>query len=159
MKNAIRNITLLTLLTLMCFIYSGPAIAEAAKAYPGSVSQLVSQAKKSIKPISLAAFKAAYDARDYDIIVDVREPGEFRSGYIPGAVNIPRGVIEFKIWPYVGFPEKTNTSKKIILYCKTGGRCALAAKSLQDLGFSNVRAADIKFSAWVKAGYPTISDN
>ena len=88
------------------------------------------------------------------MIIDVREPGEYAAGYIPGAINIPRGVIEFKIWPYVGFPEKTNTGKKLILYCKSSGRCSLATKTLQDLGFTNVIAVDMKFADWIKAGYP-----
>ena len=54
------------------------------------------------------------------LLVDVREPGEYADGYIPGAVNLPRGVIELKIWPYVGFPDKTDLSRKITLYCGTG---------------------------------------
>jgi len=45
-------------------------------------------------------------------------------------------------------------SKKMTLYCATGGRCALATKSLQDLGFTNVTSVDMRFADWVKAGYP-----
>jgi len=45
-------------------------------------------------------------------------------------------------------------NKQLTLYCRTGGRCALATKSLMDLGFTNVTAADIKIEEWQKAGYP-----
>ncbi len=143
---------------LMLFIagslFSGMAAAETKKAFPDSVYQLLANAKKTIKSIDMEQFKIALDKHDFDMIIDVREPGEFAAGYIPGAINIPRGVIEFKIWPYVGFPQQTDTSKKLILYCKTSGRCSLAAKSLQDLGFTNVMAVNMKFVDWLKAGYP-----
>ena len=138
----------------VCLLLPGLVTAETGKAYPDSVKHLVGEAKKSIKTIDMRRFKAALDAQDYDLIIDVREPGEYAAGYIPGAINIPRGVIEFKIWPYVGYPEKLNSGKKMILYCKTGGRCSLAARSLQDLGFTNVMSVDMKFADWVKAGYP-----
>jgi rhodanese-related sulfurtransferase len=138
----------------VCLLLPGLVTAETSKVYPDSVKQLVAQAKKSIKTIDMRRFKAALDAHEYDMIIDVREPGEFAKGYIPGAINIPRGVIEFKIWPYVGYPDKMNSGKKIILYCKTGGRCSLAAKSLQDLGFTNVMSVDMMFKDWLKAGYP-----
>ena len=49
-------------------------------------------------------------------------------------------------------------SKKITLYCASGARCALAMKSLQDLGLSNVTAADMRIEDWTKAGYPLTKD-
>ncbi len=125
-----------------------------AQNYPPSVIQLVATTKKQIKAIDMATFKSAYDKNSLGLIVDVREPGEYADGYIPGAVNVPRGVIELRIWTYVGFPEKTDMSKKMTLYCGSGMRCILAAKSLQDLGFSNVTAADMRIDDWAKAGYP-----
>jgi rhodanese-related sulfurtransferase len=127
-----------------------------AQNYPPSVSQLVATTKKQVKTMDMAAFKAAFDKKGTGLIVDVREPGEYAEGYIPGAVNVPRGLIEFTIWQHVGFPDKTDMSKQMTLYCRTGGRCALAAKSLQDLGFTNVTAVDMKIEDWVKAGYPVM---
>ena len=88
------------------------------------------------------------------LIVDVREPGEFADGYVPGAINVARGLIEFTIWEHIGFPDKTDMNKQITLYCATGGRCALAAKTLKDLGLTNVTSVDMRFENWVKAGYP-----
>ena len=77
-----------------------------------------------------------------------------RLGAVPGAVNVPRGAIEFRFWKLVGFPDNTRMNTKMTLYCATGGRCALAAKSLQDLGFTNATSVDMLFNDWVKAGYP-----
>jgi len=125
-----------------------------AQNYPPSVKALVATTKKQIKTMDMAAFKAAFDKKSAGLIVDVREPGEFADGYVPGAINVPRGLIEFTIWEHIGFPDKTDMNKQISLYCRTGGRCALAAKSLQDLGLTNVTAVDMMFENWVKAGYP-----
>lgn len=127
-----------------------------AQNYPPSVGQLVAATKKQIKTMDMAAFKAAYDKKAAGLIVDVREPGEYAEGYVPGAVNVPRGLLEFTIWQHVGFPDKTDMNKQMSLYCRTGGRCALATKSLQDLGFTNVTAVDMKIEEWMKAGYPVM---
>lgn len=125
-----------------------------AQNYPDSVKQLVSAAKKQVPTINLEQFKAGFDKNELGLIVDVRNPDEFAEGHIPGAVNVSRGLLEFTIWNYVGFPDKTDMNKKMTLYCKSGGRCALATKSLRDLGFTNVSSADMTFESWVKAGYP-----
>jgi rhodanese-related sulfurtransferase len=137
-----------------------PAPAPAAQAaapapsYPPSINQLVAKTKSQIKTIKLAEFKAGFDKKDLGLIVDVRNENEFEDGYVPGAVNVPRGLIEFRIWKLVGFPDKTDMNAKMTLYCATGGRCALATKSLQDLGFTNATSVDMKFDDWVAAGYP-----
>jgi rhodanese-related sulfurtransferase len=132
-----------------------PSLAVAQN-YPRSVSELVARTKAQIKTINMATFRSALDKSELGLIVDVREPGEYSDGHIPGAINIPRGQIEFSIWRHVGFPDNTNLSKKMTLYCGTGGRCALATKSLQDLGFSDVTAADMKIEDWTRAGYPLV---
>jgi rhodanese-related sulfurtransferase len=130
--------------------------APAVPSYPPSVSELVAKTKSQIKVMKLEEFKSANDRKDVGLLVDVREEDEWVDGYVPGAINIPRGLIEFRIWKSVGFPTNTDLAAKITLYCATGGRCALAAKSLQDLGFSNVASVDMLFANWVKAGYPVV---
>ena len=127
-----------------------------AQNYPPSIGQLVASTKKQVRTIGMADFKSVLDKKDVGVLVDVREPDEFADGRIAGAINVPRGLIEFTIWEHVGFPDKTDMGKKLTLYCKTGGRCALAAKTLQDLGFTNVTAVDMKLEDWVKAGYPLV---
>lgn len=130
-----------------------PAAAP-APSYPPTINQMVAATKAQVKTIKMADFKAAFDRKDLGLIVDVRNENEFADGYVPGAVNVPRGLIEFRIWKLVGFPDRTDMNAKMTLYCATGGRCALATKSLQDLGFTNVASADMKYDDWVKAGYP-----
>jgi rhodanese-related sulfurtransferase len=125
-----------------------------AQTYPPAVSQLVTAAKAQIKTIDMTTFKAAFDKNSVGLLIDVREPEEYANGFIPGAINVPRGVIELRIWAYVGFPDKTDLSKKMTLYCGSGTRCVLAAKSLKDLGFSDVTAVDMRIDDWAKAGYP-----
>jgi rhodanese-related sulfurtransferase len=125
-----------------------------AQNYPPSVKELVANTRKQVKSMDMAAFKAAFDKKDAGLIVDVREPAEYAAGHVPGAINVPRGLIEFTIWEHVGFPDKTDMNKKVSLYCRTGGRCTLAAKSLQDLGLTNVTAVVMLFEDWQKAGYP-----
>ncbi len=125
-----------------------------AQNYPPSVGQMVAATKKQIKTINMEQFKALLDKKEAGLIIDVRQEDEFADGHVPGAINIPRGLIEFRIWKSVGFPDKVDMSKQLTLYCLTGGRCALATKSLQDLGFTNVTSVDMKFEDWVKAGNP-----
>jgi rhodanese-related sulfurtransferase len=125
-----------------------------AQSYPPSVTVLIARAKARIKTIDMATFKSAFDKKNLGLIIDVREPGEYAEGHVPGAINIPRGQIEFSIWPHVGFPDKLDLATKITLYCGSGSRCALAAKSLQDLQFTNVTAADMRIDDWREAGYP-----
>jgi rhodanese-related sulfurtransferase len=141
------------LLVATSLLLPGYALAQN---YPDSVKQLVSAAKKQVTTINMEQFKAAFDKNELGLIVDVRDPDEFAEGSIPGAVNVSRGLLEFRIWSHVGFPDKLDLNKKMTVYCRSGARCALAAKSLKDLGFTNVTAADIAFENWAKAGYPVV---
>ena len=137
------------LLALLAFL-TLPFEVLAGK-YPQVVMDTVAAAKKATPAVTLEQFKSAID--DPAIwIVDVREPGEYAAGHVLSAINIPRGVIEFKIWKRVGYPDKTNMNQKMYLYCKTGGRCALAAKALRDLGFTEVYRTELKVKKWVEAG-------
>ena len=150
-KSALFTALLLAGVVTLVAAQTAPAPAPT---YPPTVNQLVAATKAQVKTIKMPEFKAAFDRKDLGLIVDVRNENEFADGYIPGAVNVPRGLIEFRIWKLVGFPDKTDMNAKMTLYCATGGRCALATKSLQDLGFTSVTSADMKFDDWVKAGYP-----
>ena len=73
-------------------------------------------------------------------VIDVREPAEFAEGHLPGSFNIPRGVLEFQVdgHPAVAGkadPQQAHRRVPVILYCRTGGRSALAAEALKRLGF------------------------
>src|SRR5450759_409957 len=65
---------------------------------------------------------------------------EYKAGHIPGTVNIPRGVLEFRIYKQLGYPKTVDTKQKIYVHCATGGRATLATKELKDIGFTNVTA-------------------
>ena len=135
---------------ILLVVFTLPFAVFAGK-YPQVVMDTVAAAKMATPVVTLDQLKAAID--DPAIwIVDVREPNEFATGHVRSAINIPRGVIEFKIWKKVGYPNKTNMDQKIYLYCKAGSRCALAAKSLRDLGFTKVFRTDLKIKEWVEAG-------
>ncbi|WP_054773206.1 rhodanese-like domain-containing protein [Methylogaea oryzae] len=82
-------------------------------------------------------------------VLDVREPAEYAAGCLPGAVNIPRGVLEFKIDNIPVF--KDDKQSPILVYCQSGGRSALAAEALQKLGYQPLSLAG-GFGAWKDAG-------
>lgn len=108
---------------------------------------LVTDAKARIREIDLDAAEAAI--RGADVLLDVREADEFHAGHIPGAVNIPRGLLEFRL---SANPELSSRDLNIVLYCKTSGRAALAACALQDMGYLNVQSIAGGFDAWSAAG-------
>ncbi len=112
-----------------------------------SAHDLVAEAKARIHEIDLGAADAAIRAAD--VLLDVREADEFHAGHIPGAVNIPRGLLEFKL---SNTPELSARDLKIVLYCKTSGRAALAACALQEMGYLQVQSIAGGFDAWQAAG-------
>ena len=146
--------SLITLLLLLALVQPTAVWSGSGKPFPDNVARLVAETKQSIKTIDMQTFRDVLVSKAYDMIIDVREPDEYAGGHVPGAVNIPRGVIEFRIWRHVGYPDATDTSRRIYLYCKSGSRCALATRSLQDLGFSRAVAVDMKIKDWVAAGHP-----
>ena len=83
------------------------------------------------------------------VILDVREPSEYKAGHIPYAKNLPRGLLEFKIAKLV--PDK---STPIVVYCRSGGRASLATLRLMTMGYGNVKNLEKGFIfGWKKAGY------
>ena len=90
--------------------------------------------------------------RQADLLVDVRDPDEYRNSHIPGAINISRGLLEFK---FTNDPSLENRDLNIVLYCKTSGRAALSAKALKEMGYRNVQSIEGGFDAWQAAGKAT----
>jgi rhodanese-related sulfurtransferase len=143
----------ITSTVITCLLATFTAGGVHAAEVPQIVTDLVAEAKTQVDTIDMETFRKVIDSKAYDYIIDVREPDEFAAGHIPGAINIPRGVIEFRIWVLTGYPESTDTSIRLYIYCKTGGRCALAARSLQALGFTHVIAVDMMLADWQAAGH------
>jgi rhodanese-related sulfurtransferase len=143
---------------VMAAVLALPVMAQApaAPSFPPIVMEKVKEARQGIKTTDMAGFRKVVDNPGKALIVDVREPNEYAAGHVPGAINVPRGVIEFQIWKHVGFPDKTDLAKEMYLYCATGGRCSFAAKSLKELGFTNVTAVPMMLAEWAKAGHPLV---
>ncbi|MFN3715977.1 MAG: rhodanese-like domain-containing protein [Thiobacillus sp.] len=110
--------------------------------------ELVAEAKSQITEIDLAAAQAALPQ---SLVLDVREPAEFDAGHLPGAINIPRGLLEFKIGDH---PQLAKKDANILIYCKTSGRAALAAANLKRMGYTGLRSIHGGFDAWSQAGLP-----
>ena len=113
------------------------------------VKEWVAKAKASITRVTPADVKAAIDKKEKAIILDVRDPDEYKAGHIPGAVHVSRGKLEFTVWDKV-----TDRNAKIYVYCLTAARSALATKALNDMGYKNAVLMDSHFEEWIKAGYP-----
>ncbi|WP_019375048.1 rhodanese-like domain-containing protein [Melaminivora alkalimesophila] len=91
--------------------------------------ELVAAAKACIREVSIDEAEQA--ASQADVLIDVREPDEYRQGHLPGAVNMPRGLLEFQL---SSNPACQSPDLDVVLYCKTSGRAALAARTMQDMG-------------------------
>lgn len=115
--------------------------------------QLVAEAKAQIRETDVNG--AAQMMKEGAQVLDVREPFEFDAGCLPGAVNLPRGVVEFRIGEHPAFADKT---KPVVVYCKTGGRSALAVLNLQRIGYSAMVSMSGGFEAWNQQGMPVVKD-
>src|SRR3954471_393285 len=116
---------------------------------PTTYSDLIADIRKSIAVISLEEIKRRLDTKTPMVLVDVREKEEYRAGFIPGALSVPRGFLEMQIEQNV-----TDKNAPIVLYCAGGTRSALAAKTLQDLGYTSVESANPGFVRWKDLGFP-----
>ena len=125
-----------------------------AQTLPPPVAQKVQAAQKQVKTIGIEDYRKVVESPGGTLIVDVREPQEYAAGHVPGAINIPRGVIEFKIWNHVGYPANTQMDQPIVLQCQSGNRASLAAQALTELGFTHTSAVVMSLDEWQKAGHP-----
>ena len=119
-----------------------------------TAADMVSEAKARIE--NLTVDQAAEEIDGGALLVDIREPDEREAnGAIPGAVPAPRGMLEF--WADPSSPyhrEEFDPSQRIILHCASGGRSALAAAMMQELGYENVAHMDGGVKAWSESGRP-----
>jgi len=120
-----------------------------------TAAEMVAEAKAGIENLTLEEAAGEIETGEA-LVVDIREPEEREgSGYIPGAVAAPRGMLEFWADPTSPYHrEEFDPGKRIILHCASGGRSALAAAMLQDLGYTNVAHMDGGTKAWKESGRP-----
>ncbi|HEY1119666.1 MAG TPA: rhodanese-like domain-containing protein [Acidimicrobiales bacterium] len=119
-------------------------------------ADLVAEAKANVENLDPDAVERELQGGDA-VLVDIRDAPELDAdGCIPGSVHVPRGMLEFRAdtsSPYHQAP--LDPSKRVILHCASGGRSALAAQTLQQMGYANVAHLDGGIKAWKDAGKPT----
>ena len=121
-----------------------------------TVGDMVASAKANIENLEPEKAKGEHEEGS-TLFVDIREPDELAtSGIIPGSHHAPRGMLEFYADPVSPYHQSVfDPTKRIILYCASGGRSSLAATALQELGYENVAHIDGGLKAWKEAKYPT----
>ena len=117
---------------------------------------LVDQAMTEVRTFSVADVQARLDDPNVQI-VDIRDVRELAAGTVVGSFHAPRGMLEFWVDPASPYfkPLFADESKEFILFCGAGWRSALAAKTLQDMGMTNVAHIDGGYAEWLKQGAPT----
>ena len=125
-----------------------------------TVKMLVAEAKEQTKSISPADAHGQQQV-GAAILVDIRDIRELqRDGRIEGAFHAPRGMLEFWADPDSPYHKEIFATKgEIVLFCASSWRSALAAKTLQDMGFSNIRDMNGGFTAWKTASLPITKDD
>ncbi|RYE90089.1 MAG: molybdopterin biosynthesis protein MoeB, partial [Myxococcales bacterium] len=112
-------------------------------------TELLGEVRAAVRTVSLEELKRQLDAGPRPTLVDVREQDETRTGFVPGAVLLPRGFLEMQAEQRL--PDR---DAPIVVYCAGGTRSAFAARTLQDLGYRDVRSASPGFDRWQELGYP-----
>lgn len=117
-----------------------------------TVQAMLAEANAAIPRISPQDAKSLVGRADV-LFLDVREPPEVAaSGKVPGALAVPRGLVEFRADPASAMHDNAfDRSKTIVAYCASGGRSALVGKTLKDMGYTDVRNLGA-FKDWLDAG-------
>jgi rhodanese-related sulfurtransferase len=120
-----------------------------------TAADLVAEAKQRVQNLTVEQTAEEFERGDA-LFVDLREPSEREEhGAIPGAVHAPRGMLEFWADPTSSYHRaEFDPNRRIILHCAGGGRSALAADTLQQMGYANVAHLDGGFNAWKAAEQP-----
>jgi len=118
-----------------------------------TLKEMLAEARQIIPEQPPAELKKRLDAGELVVVIDVRDPDEYRDGSIEAANNISRGFLEFRIGSVASDP-----STPLVLYCQTGLRSMLAAKALHDLGYKNVINLQGGFQRWAQSGLPVVKD-
>lgn len=120
-----------------------------------TAAELVAEAKQRVENLTVDQ-TADEIAREDALLVDLREPSEREeNGAIPGAIHAPRGMLEFWADPTsVYHRAEFDPNRRVVLHCASGGRSALAAETLQQMGYTKVAHLDGGFNAWKAAGRP-----
>jgi rhodanese-related sulfurtransferase len=117
-----------------------------------TVQAMLAEAEAAVPRISVEEAKGLLGRPDV-VFLDVRETAEIAaSGKVPGALAVPRGLLEFRADPASALHDAAfDRAKTVVAYCASGGRSALAGKTLVEMGYTNVRNLG-GFKGWLDAG-------
>jgi rhodanese-related sulfurtransferase len=123
------------------------------------LKDMVREAAGSVEQVSAADLKEGLDSGSVDLVVDVREPGEWAREHLPGAANIPRGMLELRADPESPVADPALSADKgarVVVYClkAPSARSVLAAQTLGRMGYSNVAALRGGLEDWRAEGLP-----
>ena len=118
-----------------------------------SSQELLAQIKNEVTEITMLGLKEKIERQEDFILIDVREQDEVDQGMISGAQHIPRGFLELRIENI-----EADRNKEIVLYCAGGNRSALAAKSLETMGYNNVISMREGYTGWNNSGFPVVQE-
>lgn len=118
-----------------------------------TLKDMLAEARQVIPEQGPAEVERRLKSAEPPVILDVRDPDEYRDGHIEEATNISRGFLEFRIASVA-----TEPTTPVVLYCQTGLRSMLAAKALHDLGYQNVVNLQGGYQKWAQSGLPVVKD-
>lgn len=126
-----------------------------------SLMDFVAAARAQIKEVDPAGLQAMLTQSPELLLVDVRESSEHEQGHIKGALLVPRGILEAAA--DFNYPKRVETlvaarERPVVLYCATGGRSAMAALTLQQMGFKDVYSLAGGFARWQQEGAPVVAE-
>ena len=124
-----------------------------------TLQEMIATARSETREISPAQAAQAADEAALGLVIDVREPGEYADGHVPGAVNIPRGLLELRADPASPVADASlvaDSSARILVYCAKapGARSLFAAQTLRNMGYPHVEVLGGGLAAWAEAGLP-----
>jgi rhodanese-related sulfurtransferase len=123
------------------------------------LKDMVEEASGTVEVISAPAVQEGLDKGEVDVVLDVREPSEWGEGHLPGATNVPRGMLELRADPESPVTDpalSANKDARVVVYClkAPGARSLLAAQTLGRMGYTNVAAMRGGLEEWRSAGLP-----
>ena len=121
------------------------------------LKEMVQEALASVEAVSPQEVREGLDGGQVDLVIDVREPKEWERGHLPGAINVPRGMLELRADPESPATDPALSADKdarVVVYClkAPGARSVLAAQTLGSMGYSNVAAMRGGFEEWQAEG-------
>ncbi len=122
-----------------------------------NAKQLLDEARLTVEELSPEEVLSKLDRGELDILIDVREAGEWEQGHVAEAVHVPRGMLEWLADPSYPKHEPKLAGKlaaRIAVMCASGGRSLLAAKTLRDMGFGDVSSVRGGINACRESGLP-----